>query len=67
MPFHPSRTYCATLIPDGTPAEDIDALADAGKLPTLPLQATSCGHAARLAHKATGQAVLRAERVEEAV
>ena len=60
----PSRTYCATLIPSGTPAEQVEDLADAGLLPTHRLTATSADNAMQAASQATGMAVLRADRTE---
>lgn len=59
------RTYCATLIPDSTLAEDAESLADAGLLPIHHIQAASAEQAQVQAHRATGLRVLKTERIAE--
>lgn len=60
----PTHSYRATLVPADLPAEDVEATADAGALPTLRLRATDSDHAAAAARDASGMRVLRVERIE---
>lgn len=65
MSIKPLRSYRATLIPPGTNASDVEALADKKLLPTIRVKAPCCESAERAAQHVTGHPVLRAERVEE--
>lgn len=60
----PAHSYRAILIPQNACAEQLEQLADAGRLPVLQLKAASASHAAVGAHAASGRPVLRVERVE---
>lgn len=62
----PTHSYRATLVPADLPAEDVQASADAGALPTLRLRATDSDHARRAARAASGMRVLNVERIEPA-
>lgn len=59
-----AHSYRAILIPPNICAEQLEQLADAGRLPVLQLKAASASHAHSAARAASGQAVLRVERVE---
>lgn len=61
-----ARPYRAVLIPEGTPADQVERLADLGKLPVHEVQATSAYAAKRAAQHEKGMAVLRVERHDEA-
>ena len=57
-------SYRATLVPPDMAAEDVQAAADAGLLPTIRVKAGNATQAQINAHVASGQGVLRVERVE---
>lgn len=59
-----AHSYRATLIPQNVCAEQLEQLADAGRLPVLQLKAASASHAQSAARAASGRPVLRVERVE---
>lgn len=57
------HSYRAILIPADA-SGNVEALADAGLLPTIRVKAGSATQAEVNAHVASGQGVLRVERVE---
>lgn len=57
------HSYRAILVPANT-AGNVEALADAGLLPTIRVKAGNATQAKVNAHVASGQGVLRVERVE---
>lgn len=57
------HSYRAILIPADA-SGNVEALADAGLLPTIRVKASNATQAEVNAHVASGQGVLRVERVE---
>ncbi|AIJ48877.1 hypothetical protein DJFAAGMI_01940 [Comamonas sp. PE63] len=57
------HSYRAILIPADA-SSNVEALADAGLLPTIRVKASNATQAEVNAHVASGQGVLRVERVE---
>lgn len=57
------RSYRATLIPPTVNFDEIEFQADQGLLPTIQLQASDASKAMADAHRVSGKAVLRVERV----
>ena len=57
------HSYRAILVPANT-SGNVEALADAGLLPTIRVKAGNATQAQANAHFASGQGVLRVERVE---
>lgn len=62
----PAHSYRATLIPDTVNYDEVEFQADQGLLPTLQLKASDAAKAAADAHRVSGKAVLRVERVASA-
>jgi hypothetical protein len=60
-----AHSYRATLIPDGVNFDEVEFQADQGLLPTIRLKAGCAASAAADAHRVSGQAVLKVERIEE--
>lgn len=60
----PLKRYRATLIPQGTPADQVESLAQAASLPVLRLKAPSAEYAQAAAHRISGLAVLDVQRIE---
>lgn len=58
-------TYRATLIPEGTPCDEVEFQADQGLLPTIQLKATGAATAAANAHRASGRPVFKVERLDQ--
>ncbi len=65
-PIRPTHSYRATLVPAHMAADDVQAHADAGALPTVRVRATDADHARRAAQDLMGLRVLNVERVEPA-
>lgn len=65
MNITPAHSYRATLMPADLPAEDVQAAADAGLLPTLRLRAHCINCAIKHAARLTGQVVFDVVRIEE--
>jgi len=61
------KSYRATLIPVNADATALEELADAGLLPAIRIKAANATHAKKQAHIASGQGVLRVERVESLI
>lgn len=59
------RSYRATLVPEGTPADQLEVKADEGTLPTIQLKARNNARATLAAHHLTGRPVFRVERIED--
>ena len=58
------HSYRATIVPKGTPVDQIVPRAEAGTLPTIRLKATNAHRAELAAHHVTGLPVVKAERIE---
>lgn len=58
------HSYRAFLMPGNVACQDVEDLADAGKLPTIRLRSPCAEVAATQAAHVSGKAVLRVERVE---
>ena len=65
MNIKPTHSYRATLVPPDMAAEDVQATADAGLLPTLRLRAHCSYCATAHAAKVSGKAVLEVVRIED--
>lgn len=65
MNITPTHSYRATLVPADLPAEDVQAAADAGLLPTLRVRAPNARWASAAARALSGKAVLQVERIED--
>lgn len=59
------RSYRATLVPEGTPADLLEVKADEGTLPTIRVKARNTARAEQAAHHLTGRPVFRVERIED--
>lgn len=60
------HSYRAILIPADA-SSNVEALADAGLLPTIRVKAGNATQAKVNAHVASGRGVLRVERIESAI
>lgn len=60
-----THSYCCILIEPHVSAEQVELLADQGKLRSVRVRAINAGHAERSAAHLTRLPVLRADRVEE--
>ncbi|MDA8448462.1 hypothetical protein M4R23_01850 [Acidovorax sp. GBBC 3332] len=58
------HSYRVHLVPKSVNPADVEDLADEGLLPTLRVKAANAEQAEHHAHLVSGQAVLRADRVE---
>jgi len=58
------RSYRATLIPQTIQADEVEFQSDQGLLPTIRVKAPDADTAKANAHKVSGHAVLKVERVE---
>ncbi|KQR55798.1 hypothetical protein ASF94_04420 [Acidovorax sp. Leaf160] len=65
--IHLLRSYRATLVPEGTPADQLEVKADEGTLPTIQVKARNTARAEAAAHHLTGRPIFRIERIEEQV
>ncbi len=65
MNIAPLRSYRATLVPEGTPADQLEVKADEGTLPTIRVKARNTARAEQAAHHLTGRPVFRVERIED--
>jgi hypothetical protein len=59
-----NHQYRATLIPEGTPSDEVEFQADQGLLPTLQVRSTDAAKAAADAHRASGRPVFEVVRIE---
>lgn len=50
----PARSYRATMVPEGTNADEVETLAALGKLPVATVEATSAYAAKKAARAQTG-------------